>query len=99
MSPSSASASRPSAKASLRTKLLAAFLGLLAAAYLAEVLTRWLVPDPAFQFENVPEFFVADADVGYRNRPNFDGYAQGYIRVQTNQLRKWKRLNLAVIQG
>jgi lysophospholipase L1-like esterase len=77
---------RPSPRSSLRSKLLGLMFGALVAFGLAETATRLFVPDPAFVFENRPEFFLQDAIVGYRNQPDYDDYAQGFVHVQTNAL-------------
>jgi lysophospholipase L1-like esterase len=61
-------------------------VGLVASLFLAEVLTRIFVPDPRFVFENQIGLFEADPHVGYRNKPDFLAYAQGFIRVETNSL-------------
>jgi lysophospholipase L1-like esterase len=52
----------------------------------AELLTRIFVPDPRMSFENRVGLFRPDSVTGYRNQPNYDAYAQGFIRVRTNAL-------------
>lgn len=66
--------------------LAALALGLLLSGLLLEGLTRWFIPDPDLIFENRLALFTPDDTAGYRNRPNFLGYAQASIRVQTNAL-------------
>jgi lysophospholipase L1-like esterase len=44
------------------------------------------VPDPYLQFENRVDLFQEDSVVGYKNQPDFRGYAQGVILVRTNHL-------------
>jgi lysophospholipase L1-like esterase len=70
----------------LAKKLILVLVGVLAAFLVAEVLTRWLVPDPGFLFENQIGLFVPDPLLGFRNKPNFRGFAQGTTRVETNGL-------------
>lgn len=60
--------------------------GVLLALGMAEVLTRIFVPDPKFLFENQIGLLEKDAFVGFKNKPNFHGHAQGFIRVETNSL-------------
>ena len=67
-------------------RFVALAAGTLLALGLGEVLTRILIPDPYLAFENRIEMFQQDDGVGYRNRPNFRGYAQGTIPVRTNSL-------------
>jgi lysophospholipase L1-like esterase len=67
-------------------KLLVLTLGVMFAYALGELLTRIFVPDPAFQFENRIEMFQEDPIVGYKNKPNYVGYAEGFIRIETNSL-------------
>jgi hypothetical protein len=76
----------PNAKPSLSKKLLVLTCGVVLAYALGELLTRIFVPDPAFQFENRIELFQEDSVVGYKNKPNYRGYADGFIRVETNSL-------------
>jgi lysophospholipase L1-like esterase len=65
---------------------LAALGGAVLALAVAEVVTRRLVPDPALRFENSIGMFVQDPVVGYRNKPNFRGYAQGSVPIRVNSL-------------
>ena len=67
-------------------KTVTVLIGVLLAFALVEGLTRMLVPDPYLAFENRIEMFQEDDRTGYKNRPNYRGYAQGTIRIRTNSL-------------
>jgi lysophospholipase L1-like esterase len=67
-------------------KLVALLCGAVVAYAFGEILSRTYVPDPGLRFENVIGLFQEDPVVGYRNKPNFRGYAQGFIHVETNPL-------------
>src|SRR5262245_42451022 len=66
--------------------LVAAFFGLAVALTLVEALTRLFVPDPAYRFENQIGMFEPSSVLGYRNKPNFRGYANGYVPIEVNAL-------------
>jgi lysophospholipase L1-like esterase len=70
----------------MKKELLALFVGIVLAYLLGEILTRIFVPDPAIRFENDINLFQEDNMVGYKNKPNFRGYAQGWVLVETNSL-------------
>ena len=75
-----------SASSNVRRNLLALLFSAGVVYGLGEIITRVFVPDPAFMFENRIEMFREDPVVGYRNVLNYRGYAQGFIRVETNNL-------------
>jgi hypothetical protein len=66
--------------------VLVVLVATLASLGLTEVTIRMLVPDPYLQFENRVDLFQEDNVAGYKNQPDFRGYAQGVILVRTNHL-------------
>ena len=51
---------------------------------LGELLTRLIVPDPAFRHENRIEMWQPDPLVGYKNKINFHDFAYGFVLEETN---------------